>query len=86
MADMDTRKIGTFLNSPTFRGIKAVVGLGAIACGIRQAVKSRKKCTVGSATSIAVGAVLAGTAAADICPLNLALALPLDGAKARHQL
>lgn len=80
---MDKRQIGQIVNSQAFRIAKGVVA----AIFVGNANKAIKKGQVfGGLSQLAVAGILGGTAAADKCPINLALGLPLDGEQARREL
>lgn len=80
---MDKRQIGQIVNSQAFRIAKGVVA----AIFVGNANKAIKEGQVfGGLSQLAVAGILGGTAAADRCPINLALGLPLDGEQARREL
>lgn len=81
--DMDTQQIGRIMNSTAFRIAKGVVA----AIFVGNANKAIKEGQVfGGLSQLAVAGILGGTAAADKCPTNLVLGLPLDGEQARSEL
>ncbi len=75
---MDTREIVRLLNSDEFRIGKAGIGGLVALCGVIKLIRGD-----GGLLKLLVGGVLVGTAAADVCPTNLALGYPLDGMDAR---
>lgn len=80
--DMDTQQIGRIMNSTAFRIAKGVVA----AIFVGNANKAIKEGQVfGGLSQLAVAGILGGTAA-DKCPTNLVLGLPLDGEQARREL
>lgn len=80
---MDKRQIGQIVNSQAFRIAKGVVA----AIFVGNANKAIKEGQVfGGLSQLAVAGILGGTAAADKCPINLALGLPLDREQARREL
>ena len=78
---MDKREIVRLLNTDEFRMVKGGLGLALAVCGLIRVITGR-----GGFKRLIAGSVLAGTAAADLCPASVLLGYPLDGGDTRAQL
>ncbi|MDO5496116.1 MAG: hypothetical protein Q4G64_10405 [bacterium] len=78
---MDKREIIRLLNSEEFRMGKGGLGGLLAVWGLIGAIRGN-----GGIKRMLLGGFLAASAAADLCPTNLALGYPLDGRDARAHL
>nr|NLD40920.1 hypothetical protein [Actinomycetales bacterium] len=78
---MDKREIVRMLNTAEFRKAKGGVGAALAIFGLVRIIGGK-----GGVKRFLAGAVLAGSAAADVCATNLIFGYPLDGVDARAQL
>ena len=70
---MDKREIVRLLNTDEFRMVKGGLGAVLAVCGLSKIIGGN-----GGIKRFLVGAAFAGTAAADLCPMNLVFGYPFD--------